>query len=105
MARYVDEMGSERVRAYFDCGNIVKFGWPEDWILTLGERIDKIHLKDYSRADGWKDLREGDVNWPRVTGALREIGYEGYFTCELAGGDEAYLKDVAARVDLILAGG
>lgn len=104
MARYVDEMSSERVRAYFDCGNIVKFGWPEDWILTLGERIDKIHLKDYSRADGWKDLREGDVNWPRVTGALREIGYEGYFTCELAGGDEAYLKDVAARVDLILAG-
>ncbi len=44
------------------------------------------------------------MNWPRVTGALREIGYEGYFTCELAGGDEAYLKDVAARVDLILAG-
>ncbi len=104
MARYVDEMGSERVRAYFDCGNIVKFGWPEDWILTLGERIDKIHLKDYSRADGWKNLREGDVNWPRVTGALKEIGYEGYFTCELGGGDETYLKDVAARVDLILAG-
>jgi hexulose-6-phosphate isomerase len=104
MARYVDEMDSPRVKAYFDCGNIVKYGWPEDWILTLGERIDKVHLKDYSRADGWKMLREGDVNWPRVTDALKEIGYEGYFTCELGGGDEEYLKDVSQRVDLILAG-
>lgn len=104
-ARYVDEFESPWVRAYFDVANVVAFGWPEDWILTLGERIVKVHLKDFRRADrSWPALREGDVNWPRVRAALIEVGYEGYFTCELGGGDEAYLRDVSTRVDAILAG-
>jgi L-ribulose-5-phosphate 3-epimerase len=108
-AKYVDDFNSPWLRAYFDVGNIVKFGWPQDWIRTLGDRIVKVHVKDFKREgkDGkseWKNLREGDVNWPEVRKAFDEIGYKGFVTAELPGGDEAYLTDVAQRMDKIAAG-
>ena len=104
-ARYVDEFNNPWLRAYFDIGNVVIFGYPQDWIRTLGKRIVKIHLKDFkSKGYEWKNLREGDVNWPEVRAALAEVGYEGYVTPELSGGDEAYLRDLSGRIDLILAG-
>jgi len=104
-AKYVDEFRSPWVRAYFDVGNVVLFGYPEDWIRTLGKRIIKFHLKDFKREGyQWVPLMEGDVNWPEVRKAIAEIGFSGYLTVELRGGDEAYLRDVVARVDKILAG-
>jgi hexulose-6-phosphate isomerase len=104
-ARYIDEFESPWVRAYFDTGNVVIHGYTQDWIRTLGKRIVKIDLKDFKR-DGyqWTNLGDGDVNWPQVRKALDEIGYEGYMTAELEGGDEAYLKDVARRIDRIIKG-
>lgn len=104
-ARYVDEIDSAYVKAYFDVGNVIAFGWSEDWILTLGARIKRIHLKDFKRGPrSWENLLDGDVNWPAVRAALTEVGYSGFCTCELSGGDEAYLTDLAARVDKIFAG-
>ncbi|HVX65237.1 MAG TPA: sugar phosphate isomerase/epimerase family protein [Bryobacteraceae bacterium] len=104
-ARYVDEFKSPWIKAYFDIGNIVFYGYPQDWIRTLGKRIVKLHLKDFRFAHEkteWKNLRDGAVDWHAVYAALKEIGYNGTATCELEGGDEAYLKDVSHRVDLIL---
>jgi len=104
-ARYVDYFKSRYVQAYFDVGNIVAFGWPEDWIRTLGKRIRKVHLKDFKREGRqWTNLRDGDVNWPEVRGALDEVGYSGYLTAELPGGDEKYLRDLSSRIDKIIAG-
>jgi L-ribulose-5-phosphate 3-epimerase len=108
-ARYVDDFESPWVRAYFDVGNVVLYAFPQDWIRTLGPRIVKMHLKDFNfdRRNGrfaWKNLGEGDIDWPEVRRALAEIHYNGYVTTELEGGDAAYLKDVSARVDRFLAG-
>ncbi|MDH7601849.1 MAG: sugar phosphate isomerase/epimerase family protein [Armatimonadota bacterium] len=104
-ARYIDEIGSPWVQAYFDVGNVLAFGWPEDWIRTLGKRIKKIHLKDFKKGPRqFVNLREGDVNWREVRKALREIGYSGYLTAELRGGDEEYLRDLSSRMDAIIRG-
>ena len=104
-ARYVDEFESPCLKAYFDCGNVVKFGYPQDWIRTLGPRIDKIHLKDYSRKENaFKPLREGEIDWPEVRKALAEVDYTGFCTAEVDGGDEAYLTDLAQRMTLIATG-
>ena len=103
-ARYVDEFESKWVRAYFDVGNVVAFGWPQDWILTLGKRIVKVHLKDFKRdTREWVGLGDGDVNWREVRSALAEVGYTGFVTAELPGGDEPYLKDVSARMSRLIA--
>ncbi len=102
-AQYVDAFQSPWLRAYFDVGNVVAFGWPQDWILTLGKRIVRVHLKDFRRKDrAWTPLREGDVDWPVVRQAFKEVGYRGYLTTELPGGDEEYLRDVSRRVDAII---
>ncbi len=106
-AQYVDSFKSPWLRAYFDVGNIVFYGYPQDWIRTLGKRIAKVHLKDFKFEKGrteWTQLRDGAINWQEVYRALKEIGYQGTATVELAGGDEAYLKEVSRRVDLILTG-
>ena len=109
MARYVDEFASPYVKAYFDVGNMLFYGYPQDWIRTLGKRIHRVHIKDFKLERGkgqffWKNIGEGDVDWPEVRKALSEIGYDGWVTTEIEGGDAAYLKDVVARFDRFLAG-
>ncbi len=112
-ARYVDGFASPRLRAYFDVGNVVLYGYPEDWIRTLGKRIAKLHIKDFSfhedpathnRVAAWMPLLEGDINWAAVHDALHEINYKGTATVELPPGDRAYLTDVNARFERILRG-
>jgi hexulose-6-phosphate isomerase len=109
MARYVDELASPWVKAYLDVGNMIFYGYPQDWARTLGKRIHRVHIKDFKLDRGkgqffWKNLGEGDVDWVEVRKALGEVGYEGWVTTEIEGGDLAYLKDVVARFDRFLAG-
>jgi len=104
-ARYVDEFNSPWVRAYFDVGNIVMYGFPQEWIRTLGKRIVRFHLKDFKfETRQWVPLREGSIDWPEVRRAIGEINYSGYLTVELPAGDAAYLREVSRRVDKIFAG-
>jgi hexulose-6-phosphate isomerase len=112
-ARYIDEYDSPRVRAYFDVGNVVLYGYPQDWIRTLGKRIAKLHIKDFyfRRQPGadksvaaWVPLGEGDIDWTAVYQALHDIGYEGTATLELDPGDAPYLKEMRRRFGLILTG-
>ncbi|MCS7026898.1 MAG: sugar phosphate isomerase/epimerase [Bryobacteraceae bacterium] len=112
-ARYVDDFRSPWVRAYFDIGNVVLYGYPQDWIRTLGKRIVKLHFKDFQfkndpllrkRVAEFVNLRDGEIDWKEVHAALTEIGFEGTGTVELPGGDAAYLKEVSRRFDLILEG-
>jgi hexulose-6-phosphate isomerase len=107
--QYVDEFRSPWVKAYVDVGNMVFYGYPQDWIRTVGKRTVRVHLKDFQldRPNGkffWKNLGEGDIDWPEVRKALADVGYEGWATVEIQGGDAAYLKDVVARFDRFLAG-
>lgn len=111
-ARYIDQFRSPWVGAYFDIGNVLTYGWPEQWIKILGKRIAKIHIKEYSRkiADSQGKsagfnvkLREGDNNWSAVMKALDETGYQGWANIEMPGGDTPEgLKDLCDRLKLIL---
>lgn len=113
-ATYVDSFQSPWVKAYFDVGNILLYGFPQDWIRTLGkDRIAKVHLKDFHNRRNtvirrnvpeFVNLRDGDLDWKEVHKAFTEIGYKGFATVELAGGDEKYLRDLSKRVDMILNG-
>jgi hexulose-6-phosphate isomerase len=108
-ARYLDELESPWLKAYFDVGNVVLYAFPQDWIRTLGPRIVKIHLKDFNfdRRNGtfaWKPIGEGDIDWVEVRRALQEIKFDGFVTTEVSGGDAAYLQEVSVRVDRFLAG-
>jgi L-ribulose-5-phosphate 3-epimerase len=108
MAKYVGEFQSPWVKTWFDVGNVLLYGYPQDWIRTLGKGIVKVHLKDFKRKqDGyaWVNLGEGDVDWTAVREAFAEIGYSGSVIAELTGGDEAYLRDVSARIDRLLGRG
>ena len=112
-ARYVDEFKSDAVRFHFDIGNVVNYGWPEQWIRVLGNRIAKLHIKDYSRkkrddAGLWKgfdvELGEGDANYAAVMAALDDVGYStatsgNWATAEVNGGDRKRLKQVADQMD------
>jgi hexulose-6-phosphate isomerase len=87
MAQFIDGFHSPAIGAYVDVGNVLPFGYPEQWLRILGDRVVGIHFKDFRRAvgtaEGFVDLLEGDVNWPEVMGAIAEIGYEGPVVAEL----------------------
>ncbi len=88
MVNFIDGLDCPEIGAYFDVGNVVIFSYPEYWIDLLGERIVKIHVKDFERS-GWNaghftNLLEGSVDWPKVMAALRKVGYDGYLTAEVA---------------------
>ena len=80
--RYVDELDSPWLKAYFDVGNVVFYGYPQDWIRALGGRIAKVHLKDFhlDRPNGrfaWTNIGDGDIDWREVRRAFDDIGYRG----------------------------
>lgn len=107
MAKYIDEFRSPWIKAWFDVGNVVLYGFPQDWIHTLGKRIVKVHLKDFKhKEDGyaWVNLGDGDVDWSAVRQAFADVGYSGSVISELEGGDESYLRDVSRRIDRLLLG-
>lgn len=87
MRRFVDEVGSDFVGVYFDVGNIIYIGYPEQWIDILGSRIRKVHLSDYrygaAGLTGFVDLFAGDVDFAAVMRALERIGYDDYLTLEM----------------------
>ena len=111
-ALYVDQFNSPFVKFYFDCGNILFIGWPEQWIKILGKRIAKVHIKEYStkladsqgkRAGFNVNLNEGDVNWPAVMKALDDINFNGWAITEQPGGDTPEgLTDLRRRLEKIL---
>jgi L-ribulose-5-phosphate 3-epimerase len=104
-ARYVDEFESPFLRAYFDAGNIVLYGIPQDWIHTLGKRIVRVHVKGFDeKKREFVGLCEGTIDWPKVRRAFEEIGYSGWINAELSGGDEVYLKEVNECMDKIIRG-
>ena len=112
-ARYVDEFKNPAMGWHFDIGNVLRYGWPEQWIPVLGTRIQKLHIKEYSRdkmvSNGlWKGfdvpLLEGSNNWPEIMKALHQINYGGWAIAEQGGGGSLEgLKNLSERMDKILA--
>jgi L-ribulose-5-phosphate 3-epimerase len=111
-ARYVDEINNPMVGWYFDIGNILRYGWPEQWIKILDKRILKLDMKEYSRKkmneEGlWKgfdiEIGDGDNNWLVVMDALRAINYSGgWISAEVDGGDRKRLQEISDRMDKVL---
>jgi len=107
MRDYIDSFNSPLVQAYFDVGNILLYGYPEQWIKILGPRIKKVHIKDFNVGTGqFVGLLQGDVDYPKVMAAFRSIGYDGYITAELSPYSQfpkQFVYDTAAQMDAILA--
>lgn len=111
MARFLDEIDNPAIGAYFDVGNVVRWGYPEQWIRILGSRIVKLDIKEYSRKlqleqglrKGFQvEIGDGDVDFPAVIQALQEIDYSGWATAEVPGGGEERLREIAQRMDRVL---
>jgi len=111
MARYIDELDSPYVKAYFDIGNVVRWGWPQHWIEVLGKRTVKVHVKEYNldvaMNEGMRKgfafpLGEGSIDWPRVRQELAKIDYRGWATAEVRGGGRERLVELSQEMDRVL---
>jgi hexulose-6-phosphate isomerase len=87
MAKLVDEVNSPWFGVYFDVGNIMYIGYPEQWIEILGKRIFKIHLCDYRKSQAglgaFVDLFAGDVDFKAVVSSLKNVDYDDWLTLEM----------------------
>ena len=109
-AKYIDELESERIGAYYDTGNSVRYANPVIWIRTLGKRIKKLDIKEFDLArvkdDKWYDgfkakLLEGTNGWYDIIRELKKIDFKGWGTAEIPGGGKDRLKEIAERMDRI----
>lgn len=110
-AQYLDEIGSPYVGAYFDAGNVLLYGYPDQWIRILGNRIKKVHVKDFKsnigNGSGFCNPLQGDVPWAKVRKALEAIGYDEYVTGEVEGykvHPEVGLKHIAESLRTVFQG-
>jgi hexulose-6-phosphate isomerase len=115
-AQYCDSFQSPMVKWHFDVGNVVNFGWPEQWVRILGPRIVTVHVKEYSRAlrdekgprAGFQaEFFTGDSDWPSVMAAFDDVGYKGWLIAEHTyrptGMDaETWLRNISANMDQML---
>ncbi len=115
-AHYVDSFKSPMVKWHLDIGNLVNTAWPEHWVRSLGPRIAKIHVKEFSRKlrtekglnAGWEvELMQGDSDWPAVMAALDEVKYTGWLITEQRRpdpnmSDADFLAHLSKKLDQIL---
>ena len=102
MRDFVDAVDSRYIGTYLDVGNMLLYGYPQHWIGVLGARIKKVHFKDFSRKEfKFCKLQEGDVDWPAVMAALREIGFDSYVVSEVGGSLDDH-RDTARRMKEIV---
>ena len=98
MRDFIDKIGSDYVGSYLDVGNTLYCSYPEDWVRILGNRIKKVHFKDYrlqaGGLHGFVDLLAGDVNYPEVVKALNEIGYDGWVSAEMIPNYKYYTETI-----------
>jgi len=111
MAKYIDEIDSPMVGAYFDVGNVVRWGWPPHWIEVLGPRIKKLDIKEYDlkiamnegmRKGFSQPLGSGSIDWRKVRQELSSLDYTGWATAEVKGGDAARLQEIALQMNEVL---
>ena len=110
MRDFIDKIGSPYVGSYLDIGNTLYCSYPEDWIRILGDRIKKVHFKDYRRAagglHGFVDLLAGDVDYLEVMKAFKEIGYNDWVSAEMMPNythyTEAIIYNTSYSMDKIL---
>ncbi|MFQ6095794.1 MAG: sugar phosphate isomerase/epimerase family protein [Candidatus Bathyarchaeia archaeon] len=81
---FIEDIQHPYVKVYFDVGNILLLGFPQQWILHLSDLIVCVHVKDFQRSTlQFKPLLQGDVPWSEVMRALRHIGYDGFLNVEV----------------------
>ncbi len=106
MRSFVDQFNSPWLQAHFDVGNVMQFGFPQDWIATLGARIQRVHLKDFNvQTNRFVPLMEGDVSWREVINALAKVDYRGWLSPEYGydANDPGQISRISAVVDKIYA--
>lgn len=107
---YIDSFENSVVGAYFDVANVLRFGYPDQWIRLLGPRLKRVHFKDY-RLDvddlrGFTALLQGDVPWAQVMDALKRVEYQGWIVVEVQSYralSEQAIVDAAQAVRRLLA--
>lgn len=125
MLRFIKQFKSPHVKCYFDTGNAILNGYPEQWIRILGKKLGRVHFKDFkwqfvddvnavpgfegfAKGQAWgtmgafSDLGAGDVNWPAVISALEAVKYDGPVTAEMLPPGEGLLERTSADMDRIL---
>ena len=110
-ARYIDELDSPFVKAYFDIGNVMRWGWPQHWMEVLGKRIVKLHAKEFKLDIAMKEgmgkafgvpMGEGSIDWAKVRQQIVKLDYKGWVTAEVGGGDRKRLADISQQMDRVL---
>ena len=102
MREIVDEINSDWVGVYLDTANMMAYGYPEHWIRELGNRIKRVHLKDFNRGEHrFVNLLDGDTDWSTVMRELRSVGYTDSVIHEVGGDREAQI-DLAERMRKIV---
>jgi hexulose-6-phosphate isomerase len=104
LVKYLDEIDSPWVGSYFDIGNHQRFGKPAEWIRQLGRRIVKLDVKDWGIKNGFCKIGDGDVDWPEVRKAVQEIGFTGWATAEVGGGNRERCAEILANMRTHLLG-
>ena len=113
MARFIDSFETPWVGSYYDTGNTIT--WTdqnaEHWASVLGSRIGKIDVKDRGHKEfgdaktarpGAIGTDGGEVHWVNVRKELAKIGFTGWATAEVKGGDRKRLAGIATWMDGVL---
>jgi len=112
MKRFVDEIDHPWFGAYYDIGNNARWGVPHHWFEILGDRIGRLHIKEWDerkhrdeglRAGFSSEIGEGTIDWAAVREAIVAIDYRGWITAEVRGGDRERMAEISRRMDDVLA--
>lgn len=100
--KLLDAIGSEYIAVYYDASNIVRrvpglkdiYAEPK----MLGKRIHQVHVKN---GDMLLSGAGGVIDWPRMSQALYDINYRGWYVLETSSPTKDIVADTRANIEYV----
>ena len=100
--KLLDAIGSDYIAVYYDPHNIIRrvpgmkdiYAEPK----TLGKRINQVHVKN---GDMLLSGAGGVIEWPRMSQALYDIGYRGWYVLETSSPSKNIVADTRANIEYV----
>lgn len=112
LIRAIQDIGTGNIFVNCDVANMILYGKgnPVDAVRQFGPLLKDLHAKDgkyptnpYYLGRETK-IPEGDVNFPELVKALKEIGFTGAITieCELGGNNSEYINQTKLYLEKLI---
>lgn len=102
-AEFLNALDHPLVKVVYDIGNSAQMGYdPAEELAAYGKYLSNVHIKDRVLGGGTVPLGQGNADFNKVFGELKNLNYQGHITLQVARGESGQeLKTTKSHLEFL----